>query len=117
MSRLALFLFGPPRLQYNGITIEITRRKAMALLVYLAVTGANHSRSALANLLWPEYDQRRARADLRRTLSVLNKALPGDLLLAEREIVSLNGPNKLWLDVKEFRDLLAECQRHGHPPQ
>jgi hypothetical protein len=67
MSRLALFLLGPPRIECNGEPIEIRRRKAMALIVYLAVTGRGHSRDALATLLWPDHDQSRARAGLRRT--------------------------------------------------
>ncbi|MBE3560404.1 MAG: alpha/beta hydrolase, partial [Ktedonobacteraceae bacterium] len=49
-----------------------------------------HSRDTLAALLWPEYDQTHARATLRRTLSVLNKALAGQWLQIEREMVGLN---------------------------
>jgi DNA-binding SARP family transcriptional activator len=48
MSRLALFLLGPPRIECNGEPVEIRRRKAMALIIYLAVTGRSHSRDALA---------------------------------------------------------------------
>jgi DNA-binding SARP family transcriptional activator len=32
--------------------VELASAKAAALLVYLAVTGSGHSRSALAGLLW-----------------------------------------------------------------
>jgi hypothetical protein len=75
MSRLALFLLGPPRIELDGEPIHIARRRAVALLAYLAVTAGSHSRDSLATLLWPEYDQSRARAALRRTLSELNSAL------------------------------------------
>ena len=91
------------------------RRKAMALLAYLAVTGENHSRHSLANLLWPEYDERRARADLRRTLSVLNKTLGQDWLSIKRDTVGLNRQSDFWLDVGQFHRLLAECKSHHHP--
>lgn len=37
MSNLALFLLGPPRIERDGEPVEILRRKAMALVVYLAV--------------------------------------------------------------------------------
>ena len=74
MSQLSLYLFGPPRLELDGIPVHIPRRKAMALLAYLAVSSQSHSRDALATLLWPENDQSSARAELRRTLSVLNRA-------------------------------------------
>jgi predicted ATPase/DNA-binding SARP family transcriptional activator len=116
VSQLALFLLGPPRLERNGRPVEIVRRKAVALLAYLAVTAENHTRDSLANLLWPEYDQRRARADLRRTLSVLNKALAGAWLTIEHDRVGLNQQADFWLDVTYFQRRLAECQTHGHPP-
>ena len=75
MSRLALYLLGPPCFELAGRPVHIPRRKAVALLAYLAVTARSHRRESLAALLWPEYDHRRARADLRRTLSVLNQTL------------------------------------------
>ena len=62
MSRLSLFLLGPPRLQLDGDPVQIGRRKAVALLVYLALTRRRHSRDALATLFWPDYDQSSARA-------------------------------------------------------
>ena len=66
MSQLALHLFGPPELEIDGEAVHIPRRKAMALLAYLAATGQSHGRDALATLLCPENDQSSARAELRR---------------------------------------------------
>jgi hypothetical protein len=48
MSRLTLFMLGPPRIERDGAPIKISRRKAVALLAYLAVTGQSHSRDG-----WP----------------------------------------------------------------
>jgi DNA-binding SARP family transcriptional activator len=62
----------------------------MALLTYLAATGQLHSRDSLATLLWPEYDQSRARADLRCTLSLLNRTLGAGWLRVDRETAGLN---------------------------
>jgi len=87
----------------------------VALLAYLAVTGGSHSRDSLATLLWPEYDQSRARAALRRTLSELNSTLGGEWLTVDREIAGLNPDAELWLDVDQFRHLLAACEMHAHP--
>ena len=75
MSHLALYLFGPPRVELDGEPVHIPRRKALALLAYLGTTGQVHSRDSLAALLWPENDQSRARGGLRRMISVLNKTL------------------------------------------
>jgi DNA-binding SARP family transcriptional activator len=114
MTRLALYLLGAPRLEMDGEDIHIRRRKVMALLAYLAVTGRSHQRDALAALLWPEYDQSSARAELRRTLSVLNRELGGGIL-ADRETAQLNPELDLSLDVTEFQQTLVACETHGHP--
>ncbi|GAB4533400.1 MAG: hypothetical protein Kow0063_15290 [Anaerolineae bacterium] len=115
MSQLSLFLLGPPRLELDGKPLDISRRKAVALLAYLAVTGRGHARDVLATLLWPEHDQSRARAALRRTLSTLNRALGGRWLEADRETVELNRNAGFWLDVDAFHKKLAQADNHGHP--
>ena len=114
MSVLKLTLFGPPRLEREGQPVEVSRRKALALLVYLAATGQVHSRDALATLFWPEVDQRRARGNLRRALSDLNQELGEGILVLEGETVALAGDNGLWSDVAQFRAGLAACAGHNH---
>ena len=115
MSRLALYLLGPPRIERDGVSIKLNRRKAIALLAYLAVTGESHRRDSLVNLLWPEYDGTRGRAALRRTLYALNKALAGAWLEVDREEMGLNPSADLWVDVAHFQQYLAGCETHGHP--
>jgi predicted ATPase/DNA-binding SARP family transcriptional activator len=121
MSRLSLFLLGPPRIERDGVSVHVRRRKVVALIAYLAVTGRRHGRDTLATLFWPEHDQRQARGRLRRALSSLKEVLgegwaedkhPLDV---GREAAGLNRGAEIWLDVAEFRDLLAECRAHGHP--
>ena len=114
MSRLALYLLGPPQIECDGEPVKLDRRKAIALLAYLAVTGESHRRDALVNLLWPESDSSRGRATLRRTLYALNQALPGDWLEVDREEVGLDPDADLWVDVAYFQAYLAECKTHGH---
>ncbi|MEM7126610.1 MAG: BTAD domain-containing putative transcriptional regulator [Chloroflexota bacterium] len=140
MPYLSLTLFGSPRIEVDGEQVEINRRKAVALLVYLAVTRQSHSRDALSTLLWPEADQRRARAGLRSALWTLNKSPLADWLVVESEMVTfgstsspaesslawlrqgqgaspsstVSGP-ALEIDVVRFRKLLAASRQHGHP--
>jgi predicted ATPase/DNA-binding SARP family transcriptional activator len=114
MSRLALYLLGPPRIELDGVPVHVSRRKAVALLAYLAVTGQRYRRDALATLLWPEQDQRRARANLRRALTALRDVLGDGWLDADREAVSLNGDAEIGLDVGTFRDLVDAWREHGH---
>ena len=115
MNRLSLSLLGPPRIEHDGLPVKVDTRKAIALLAYLAMTGESHTRDALVNLLWPEYDQARGRATLRRTLCVIRQAMVDDWLDVGREHISLLPANGLWLDVKQFHQHLAACLSHGHP--
>lgn len=107
MPRLELFLLGPPRIELDGSAVNVDTRKAIALLAYLAVTGETHRRDALAALLWPEADQTRARAALRRTLSTLKKAMANGGLRIGREAMSLDPDSDVWVDVTKLRALLS----------
>ena len=115
MSRLKLYFLGTPRIEREGEAISLSHHKALALLAYLAVTRQPHTRQALAALLWPEYDPATARAELRRMLWVLNKSLGQSWLAVDRETVSLPPHPDLWLDLDQFRALLAAGQQHRHP--
>ena len=115
MPRLALYLLGPPRFELDGELVHLSRSKALALLVYLALTRQHHRRDALAALLWPEHDQRTARAYLRRALAAVRTAVVEALLDADRETIGLNLDAEVWSDVHAFRTRLATCRTHGHP--
>ena len=73
MSRLSLSFLGSPIIMLNGNPIKFGRQKSLALLAYLAVTGEIHRRDNLANLLWPESTQSKAKASLRMALADLKK--------------------------------------------
>jgi DNA-binding SARP family transcriptional activator len=111
MTRLTLYLLGLPRVEVDNREVRISRRKALALLAYLAVTGQSHTRDALATLLWPEQDQSRARSSLRSALVSLRRALGNEWLETDRESVGLSegvGPSTdsgrgFWLDVAKVR--------------
>ncbi len=115
MSDTRLYLFGPPRLEYQGQSVNIDTRKALALLAYLLIEGKPQSRDTLAALLWPESDQTAARGALRRTLSPLRTALSDNLADFGREIITLHPESGLWCDVLTFQNALNECRTHGHP--
>lgn len=117
MSALKLTLFGPPRLEREGRPVEVSRRKSLALLAYLAATGQVHSRDTLATLFWPEVPQRRARGNLRRALSDLNQEIGEGILVLDGETVALTGANGLCSDVAQFRAGLAACAGHDHPSE
>lgn len=75
INHLKLGLLGSPIVQHAGHEVTFRTRKALALLIYLAVEGGVHSRDRLAVLFWPESDQSKGRAALRSTLAYLRNAL------------------------------------------
>lgn len=110
MPQLDIRLLGPPEIELNGQPIQVDTRKAVALLAYLAVSGEQQRRDSLAAFFWPESDQTRARAALRRTLSSLSTALDGNWLLVTRETIGLKREPGYWLDLDEFHDRLESAR-------
>ena len=115
MAQLRMHLLGAPRIEMNGQPVETDRRKAVALLVYLAVTHQPRTRDELASLFWPEADDTRAFANLRRTLWEINQMLGKGWLDADRQSIRLNAEQDFWLDVLEIqfaieRDDLASVE-------
>ncbi len=114
MSHLSLYLLGSPHVSYKGRSVKLDTRKTLALLIFLAATHRNHRRDSMVTLLWPESNQARGLALLRHSLYVLRKTMNSDLIKADRDTVGMNPDAGLWIDVGRFRELLAECGKHGH---
>ncbi len=114
MKSLRLYLLGTPQLDEENRPLAIPRRKALALLSYLALTGTSHNRESLATLFWPDTGSKNSRAALRRILSDLNQLLPTNWANITGDTIALNPAIDLWVDALVFRSLLADCQAHGH---
>ena len=97
-----LVLFGPPRVVRADVAVRFDTRKAIALLARVAEAGRPVTRDALAALLWPEADDERARAALRRTLSVAGAI--GPALVVDRTSVALD-PELADVDTHAFERL------------
>lgn len=106
MAELRLALLGPPNVELDGRPVTFDTRKAVALLALLAVDGRARSRDELAALFWPDADEGRAKAALRRTLSVTGAGV-GDALQAGRDTVAL-AAGATRIDVAEFRSLTEQ---------
>lgn len=117
MARLSLSFLGRPRVERDGVPVEINRRKTVALLTYLAVTGEPHHRDKLAALFWPRFPRNRARAALRRTLTEIRQAIGEEWVHADGDMVGLHFRDGLWLDVKQFNSLLARLEAPGETGQ
>ena len=118
--RLAIQLFGSPQFQLDDVPVAANRRAVVALLAYLAVDSMEHpkrrySRESLGVLLWTDYEPARALTNLRHTLWEISQFIGEGWIVAEHESISLNPQADLFLDVAEFRLLLARASREADP--
>ena len=114
--RLALQFLGPPQINLEDSLITTDRRKAVALLAYLAINRGKHTREFLSGFFWPDYEQANAFSNLRRTIWEVHQALGENWLIADRETVSLNGVGKIDLDVTQFQELLSQASHQSDIP-
>ena len=131
MAHLSLSLLGSFRLTVDGQPGKgFKSNKVRALLAYLAVEANRpHRREVLAGLLWPDWPDRDALANLRSALFDLRKAIgdrtaSGDreasppFLLITRDTLQFNAASDHQLDVAEANDIerrveIGRRDRHG----
>src|SRR6187549_2137972 len=111
MSELIFSFLGPIQLSHPQTgEITITKRKAMALLVYLVIEADHpHTRESLLGLLWPDLPTAAAQNNLRVTWADLQKALGTSdsdeqpHLIGDRLTLRFNPLSDHELDVAHFR--------------
>jgi DNA-binding SARP family transcriptional activator len=101
LPQLRIAVLGPTLVRLGETPLTFTRRKAVALLAYLAVSGGVHSRNALATLLAGEATAEEARGQLRSALLDLRRQV-GAFLLTSRDSIALAQDPAVWLDVAEL---------------
>jgi predicted ATPase/DNA-binding SARP family transcriptional activator/Tfp pilus assembly protein PilF len=115
MADLKVFLLGPPRVERDGRPVELRLRRAVALLVYLAQTGRPQGRDVLASLLWPEADDREARARLRRTLHRVAEVLGAGVVVVDGDCLRIAAGADDWVDARAFEREAATGLDPGDP--
>jgi DNA-binding SARP family transcriptional activator len=104
MGHLQLALLGTPLVQHDGRGVKFPTRKALALLIHLAVEGAPISREKLITLLRPESDTVHGRTALRTTLTHLRDALnekpDAPHLLIEQDTLTFSVQSDFELDLR-----------------
>lgn len=106
---LTLAAFGPPRLTQDGspAPAELTWRKHLALLVYLARSpGGTRRRDHLIGLLWPDKDEAHARHSLNEACRAIRRAV-GDAALETRGDTITFDSALLAADWQDAEDALA----------
>ena len=106
-DQLRLNLLGPPSISMRGVKLSFGRRKAFALLAYLAMSDRPAAREVLANLLVDETTDHLARQHVRNALAELSSQI-GDYLIVSRQVIAFNRTLPYQLDVEEFQRLVRE---------
>ena len=114
MAALVAQVLNGMRVEVDGAVLEIGPPRVRGLLAYLLVHGDTvHARGHLACLLWPGFDEARARTNLRQTLHHLRQALPDSAALLE-----VDADHVAWcrdviidLDVRRFETAIAKADR------
>lgn len=108
-SRIAVF--GPCRfMNAHGDEIDITNRRARALLGMLALTpGEGMDRDAVSKLLWPGRFEAQARASLRQCLLDLGRVLAPDTLETDRQRVAIR-KGAILTDLGALEAALSEAR-------
>lgn len=115
MPKLEISLLGPPKIAVDGVEFDTERRKAIALLAYLAVTRRQQPREHLAAFFWPDYDRDSAFSYLRRELYEINNNLGKAWLSADRRNAGLDLSADISLDIGVFEAVLAESRAASDP--
>ena len=107
MPQLVISLLGSPSVYIDRVEVNLQRRKTLALLAYLSVQTQSQSRDELTELLYPELDRTRAKADFRQVLSSLRRAIGEEYIISDRFSISLNLSNGISIDVLRFREFIT----------
>lgn len=112
MTELNLKLLGgfEARIDNSVVALDIPRKKAAALLAFLAMpAGRRWSRDEVADLFWSYTGEAGARNNLRQTLHVIRRMLPGYRGLETTPDSILLVPNYVSVDVAEFEQAAEEA--------
>lgn len=94
--------------------MQVKRRRVMALLAYLAVTGQRHSREKLIDLIYHGQALSLTGNDFRQRLSNLKSLIGNDFLAVDRTSVHIAQSPDLWIDAAIFRDNIDAAKKLSH---
>lgn len=113
-DRLTVRLFGSVQILSARESMRIDRRLPATTLLLTAMLvrrpGEVLRRDEIAYTLWPDSTEDEARANLRRHLYVLQRALPptaAPWIVCDAKTMSWTAGKRTWVDVNEFERLSA----------
>lgn len=112
VQKLEIFLFGQPRVLFDGGPVALIRKQTRALLYLLASQTEPVSREKLGFLFWADQPEMNARRHLTRQLTHLRRLLPEPRALVTQADQVLVNAEFTWCDSAIFNTL---CQ--AQPPE
>jgi DNA-binding SARP family transcriptional activator/pimeloyl-ACP methyl ester carboxylesterase len=108
MASFSLRTLGFPEIRRDDEPCQLSLRKGLALVIYLAEAKGPVGRDVVATMLWPEDSEVVVRARLRRLLHSLQLALGDDALIADKSTVRWSPATALRVDSQLFEQV---CDR------
>lgn len=109
-QELRIRLFGGCHISLEENPVDSLLVKQEALLAYLAMSRQEHTRTAVAALLWGGKSDSDALRNLRVNLATLSPELKGHLQIG-RQTMGLDVNGRYWLDVEAFETYLARSRQ------
>ncbi len=124
MSTLTVRLLGPLQADIAGEPAQdLKTNKVRGLLAFLAIESDRPARrETLAGMFWPEFTEKRARANLSQALFTLRHSLGDDLaaqpfLVVNRDTIQFAPGCPLWVDALAFADGVTANKRASTRPR
>lgn len=109
MTELQIRLLGKPQISRgDDLITDFGTAKIEALFYFLAVTQRAHTRETLAELLWGDMPDTKAKRNLSKALSILRKVVGPEHLIIDRQSAAINQDASYWLDVTQFQTIIEE---------
>lgn len=111
IATVTLKVLGSCSISCDGTPVTDLPNKALALLVYLAMTKKPQRRTYIAGLLWSELDESSALANLRKTVHGIRATDPAgehSIISVERQTLSLSSQPTVSVDAIQFESALDE---------
>ncbi len=109
MANLQINLLGKPQIYKDEILItDFGTAKIEALFYFLVVTGRVHTREKLAELLWGDMPDKKAKRNLSKALSILRKVVGPEYLTIDRQSAAFNRDEPYQLDVAIFQTTIED---------
>lgn len=102
---ITIRLFGQPQIYHNQTPVQLSMKKALALVAYLVTTAEEHYRERVAGLLWPDSSESVARTSLRQVIQAIKQTPLASVLRITRHTISLT--DDVQSDVQRFNALMA----------